>query len=183
MIGIRALQIDFPGVPVLPTARHRMKELFRERDLIKVTYYQSLLEAAGIPTFLRNADISTTEGVSIPDFFPALCILNDDDYQSATELLRNDLRQAESSPMPEVTCGKCGEKSPGNFDTCWNCQSPLPAHYELTGSNENHGILRIHGKPMSGVIRPNSLLAEWLQWSDPLKFRVFRGSPFSFPED
>ncbi len=102
-----------------------MIELFRERDLTQVTYYQSLLEAAGIPTFLRNENLSTTEGVSIPDFFPALCIVNDTDRSAATELIRNHLKQTQTTPSVDITCGSCGELSPGNFGSCWNCQSPF----------------------------------------------------------
>ena len=102
-----------------------MIEWFRERDLTQGTYYQSLLEAAGIPTFVRNENLSTTEGVSIPDFFPALCIVNDEDKQAATEIIRTHLRQSESTPPPDITCANCGETSPGNFGSCWNCQEPF----------------------------------------------------------
>ena len=102
-----------------------MKELFRERDLTKVGFYQSLLEEAGIPTFVKNENLSTTEGVSIPDFFPALCVVNDSDNKSAQDLIRKHLKRTENSPVAEVVCGTCGELVPCNFDTCWNCQSPI----------------------------------------------------------
>jgi hypothetical protein len=103
-----------------------MKELFRERDLATVGFYQTVLEEAGISTFVKNENLSTTEGVSIPDFFPALCILNDDDYDTARELIRKRLERAEdAAALAEVVCGNCGETVPGSFDTCWNCQSPI----------------------------------------------------------
>lgn len=102
-----------------------MIELFRERDLTQVTYYQSLLEAAGISTFVRNENLSTTEGVSIPDFFPALCIVNDEDRHAAAEIIRDHLKESASTPPPDITCGTCGEISPGNFGACWNCQTPF----------------------------------------------------------
>lgn len=66
-----------------------MKELFRERDYTRVGYYQSILEAVGIPTHVRNRDLVTmTTEVPIPEFFPALCVVNDEDYARALEVLR-----------------------------------------------------------------------------------------------
>ena len=102
-----------------------MKELFRERDLTRVGFYQSLLEEAGIPTFVRNENLSTTEGVPMPDFFPALCILNNGDHEAARELIRSHLLRSENASAAEVVCGACGEMVPSHFDTCWNCQFPI----------------------------------------------------------
>jgi len=67
-----------------------MKELFRERDAARIGYYQSLLEAEGIQTHVRNRDLVTTMGteVPIPEFFPALCVVEDADYEKAIQLLR-----------------------------------------------------------------------------------------------
>ena len=67
-----------------------MKEIFRERDPARVGFYQSLLEAEGIPTHVRNRDLATGMGteVPIPEFFPALCVVNEEDYEAAIELLK-----------------------------------------------------------------------------------------------
>lgn len=102
-----------------------MIELLRLRDLTKINYYRALLEAAGIPTFIRNENLSTTEGVSIPDFFPALCILNDEDEAAAVDIMRRDMAQAEAASEEEVTCATCSEPSPANFANCWNCGTAL----------------------------------------------------------
>jgi len=101
-----------------------MKELFRERDLIQVTYYQSILEAAGIPTFVRNENLSVTE-VSIPDFFPALCVVNDTDFDQAVEIIRLDVQRSAETTKTEVVCSHCGEVSPVNLGDCWNCGGEL----------------------------------------------------------
>ncbi len=103
-----------------------MKELFRERDLTRVTYYQSLIEAAGITTFMKNENVSVMEGVSIPEFFPALCVVNDTDYDTAVKIIQEDLLRSESSSSVEVVCGACGKMSPANFEICWSCQTALP---------------------------------------------------------
>jgi hypothetical protein len=78
-----------------------MKELFRERDPSRVGYDQSLLEASGIQTHVRNRDLVTTMGVEvpIPEFFPALCVVDDEDYDAAIEFLREVAE--DDSPVPE----------------------------------------------------------------------------------
>ena len=78
-----------------------MKELFRERDPARVGYYQSLLDEEGIPTHVRNRDLVTLMGteVPIPEFFPALCVINDEDYQRAMDFLEEI---GENSPPADV---------------------------------------------------------------------------------
>ncbi len=66
-----------------------MKELYRERDYSIVGYHQSILEAEGIPTIVRNRDlVGMTTEVPIPDMFPALCVVDDADYERALEILK-----------------------------------------------------------------------------------------------
>lgn len=63
-----------------------MRELFREQSIIRVNFFQSLLEAEGISTLIRNEHL-TASGLSeipIPEFFPALCVMNDEDYPFAS---------------------------------------------------------------------------------------------------
>jgi hypothetical protein len=98
-----------------------MIELLRYRDVTRVTYYRDLLEQGGIRTFIRNENLSTSEGVSIPDFFPALCILDENDKERAIELTNQDLKTKADPDGSEWICGNCHEASPANFDTCWNC--------------------------------------------------------------
>ncbi len=102
-----------------------MRELFRERALTTVTHYQFLLQAAGIETFIKNENVSAMEGVAIPEFFPALCVIHDDDYEVAVELIKKEIARADKASLTEVTCGACGNKSPSTFDLCWNCQVDL----------------------------------------------------------
>lgn len=102
-----------------------MIELLRYRDITKVTYYRDLLENEGIRTFIRNENLSTTEGVSIPDFYPALCILSEEDQEKAMAVINEDI-QDEEHVGGEVTCKDCQESSPATFGTCWNCGAVLP---------------------------------------------------------
>lgn len=79
-----------------------MKELFRERDYTRVGYYQSVLESEGIPTLVRNQHLvcMTTE-VPIPDMFPALCVVHDDDHEHALDILREYAPPARIPPVEE----------------------------------------------------------------------------------
>jgi hypothetical protein len=101
-----------------------MKELLSDRDFTRIGYYQTVLEAEGIQTFIRNETLSTVE-VAVPLFYPALCVVNDDDYEKARQLLR-DLEQRDSRLSgQEIACPKCGEMNPGNFEVCWSCSAAL----------------------------------------------------------
>lgn len=105
-----------------------MKELFRERDYTRVGYFQTVLEAEGIPTFVRNENTVTfmTE-IPIPEFYPALCVVNDEDYTPALEILRKHVKEDETLSQQNVTCPSCGETNPANFETCWSCSGALQA--------------------------------------------------------
>jgi len=102
-----------------------MIELLRYRDITKVTYYRDLLENEGIRTFIRNENLSNT-ATSIPEFYPALCILSEDDQEKAMAVINEDI-QDEEHVGGEVVCPACQESSPATFGTCWNCGAVLPA--------------------------------------------------------
>jgi hypothetical protein len=92
---------------------------------MRVGHIQSLLESAGLATFLRNENLSNTE-ISIPDFFPAVCVVNDAGYESAMKLIEQHFAESQEKSAPELPCGKCGQLNPGNFGVCWNCNEPIP---------------------------------------------------------
>ncbi|NJM38802.1 MAG: DUF2007 domain-containing protein [Akkermansiaceae bacterium] len=104
-----------------------MKELFREQDTTLVSYYKAVLEDHEIPTMIRN-EYLTASGLTeipIPEFFPALCVLNDEDYTKAVVIIRERLITNQKNADTEITCVSCGETSPGNFETCWSCGDSL----------------------------------------------------------
>ncbi len=107
-----------------------MKEIFRHSSPGLVGMYQSVLEAQGIPTFVRNTDTQqslvgglATAIVPLPDFWPTLCVMNDEDYPVAMAVLKEGEREEETG-RKEWTCGKCGESVPAAFAECWNCGNP-----------------------------------------------------------
>ena len=109
-----------------------MKEVFRNADSARVGLYQSILEDAGIETFVYN--LSTlqlpaaglaTAFFPLPIFFPTLCVLNDRDYDEAMAILGN-LRNSEPVSASDWICSHCGNTVPGNFTNCWKCSSARP---------------------------------------------------------
>lgn len=98
-----------------------MRELFRERDLTQVGYCQSILEAEGIGTVIRNETLTGLTEFPIPDFFPALCVVDEADYDRAIEVLKDRLARDEAGSREEIPCAACGEANPGNFEVCWSC--------------------------------------------------------------
>ena len=104
-----------------------MQELFREHDFTRVAYYQGLVEAAGIPTCIRNEHLTASglSGFPIPEFFPALCVMNDDDYVQAVQIIRAHLLVDQGTVDTEVPCPACGKINPGNFELCWSCGASI----------------------------------------------------------
>lgn len=101
-----------------------MIEIYRNRDSATVGSLQSLLEAEGIRTYLRNDNVSRMM-VEIPETFPALCVMDAADVDRSVDLVRSYLEAPRAEAGPELTCAKCGEQSPGTFDTCWNCGAQI----------------------------------------------------------
>jgi hypothetical protein len=98
-----------------------MREVFVNQDHARVGYYKSVLDQAGIPNFVRNQD-SNNSMTDMPSmlFFPALCVLHDEDYDRAMEIL-GEIYYAQPAQAPEWRCSTCAEEVPGNFDSCWQC--------------------------------------------------------------
>ena len=97
-----------------------MKVIYVNADYTRVGFYQSVLEAAGISCFIRNAVANGITEIPIPIFYPTLCVLNDEDYPRAVEELGVIFRPAPR--LPKWLCPKCGANVPGNFETCWRCE-------------------------------------------------------------
>ena len=103
-----------------------MREVFVNQDHTRVGFYKSVLDEAGIPNFVRNesSNNSLTEMPSML-FFPALCVVNDDDYDRAMKIL-GEIYYSPPSQAADWRCPKCGEEVPGTFDSCWKCGTLHP---------------------------------------------------------
>jgi hypothetical protein len=63
--------------------------------------------------------------IPIPEFYPALCVMNDEDYEAAVQIIRDGIVKDSESSETEVSCPNCHESNPGNFETCWSCGTEL----------------------------------------------------------
>ena len=110
-----------------------MREVFVNQDHARVGFYKSVLEEAGIPNFVRNEMANNITDMPSPLFFPALCVLHDEDYDEAMRIL-GEIYYERTSQAADWRCSKCDEEVPGKFDSCWQCgelRTDLP-----TNSNE-----------------------------------------------
>ena len=101
-----------------------MIELLSTKIPGRIAFYRSILEEAGIHTFVRNENLSGTEGM-IHIFQPALCVVDDTDETRARELIEQAKLSEDPGDGPNLTCTACGEENPSNFTTCWNCSAEL----------------------------------------------------------
>ena len=106
-----------------------MIELITDPTPGRIAFFREILESQGIRTFVRNENMSGTEGM-IPIFHPGLCIVNDSDLETAKRLIMENQPSEISETAPETSCPACGEKNPGNFASCWNCDAELPAQWQ-----------------------------------------------------
>ena len=101
-----------------------MRQVYTSQDSAQVGYYKSILDEAGISSYIRNENSNNPE-VSGAIFFPSLCVINDKDYEKAISILKSKQIMA-SRTGPDWACPSCSETNPPNFDSCWNCDSLRP---------------------------------------------------------
>ena len=116
-----------------PSPSTSMREIFVNQDHARVGFYKSILDDAGIPNFVRNENANNITEMPSPLFFPALCVVHDEDYDRALEVLR-EIYYAPDSVSPDWQCPKCSEDVPGNFGSCWKCDTARIEPAEGTGS-------------------------------------------------
>ena len=95
-----------------------MKMLFSSPQNQDVERLKNALNEAGIQCEVRNENAY----VFFPgaEFYPELWVLNEGDFQKATEL-RDALLKPESKAATSWICRVCGEESEGQFNSCWKC--------------------------------------------------------------
>jgi hypothetical protein len=107
-----------------------MTEIFVHKDYTIVGFYRSLLEEAGIPCMIRNEHTHhLMADIPIPAFYPALCVMKDDDAERAVAILR-EFKQGETTSTEDWLCPACQETVPGSFGSCWKCEG-------VKGENES----------------------------------------------
>ena len=97
-----------------------MIKVYENFDFSRVGQMQSLLEANGIATFIRNQYGSSVMGeIPFVEVVPQLFVLHDADHRRALELLQLDLPADES--LGDWVCPECGVDVEAPLVRCWKC--------------------------------------------------------------
>ena len=110
-----------------------MKELYTSTDSSRIGLCQSVLESAGIPSFVQNESSPWLGNMMSPAVQPTLCLMDDSRYEEAVELLK-PYQESSAIESMEWTCTKCGESNPGSFDVCWNCEAEKSENFRALDS-------------------------------------------------
>jgi hypothetical protein len=105
-----------------------MKELFTSSDSSRIGLCQSVLDSAGIVSFVQNESSPWLGNMMSPAVQPTLCLMDDSRYEEAVELLKPYQGSSRIESM-EWTCTKCGESNPDSFDVCWHCEVEKPENF------------------------------------------------------
>ncbi|WP_193214820.1 putative signal transducing protein [Luteolibacter marinus] len=105
-----------------------MKRVFDHIDFTIVGHLQSVLEAAGIRTEIRNEGGSGAAGeLPFTQVYPELWVLENQDEARARALIKEFRDREHEIPVgPAWTCPACGEEIEGQFAECWNCGAENP---------------------------------------------------------
>ncbi|MHB1080593.1 MAG: putative signal transducing protein [Prosthecobacter sp.] len=99
-----------------------MRDLITSIDSTRLGFFKSILDEAELACFIRNETTSQLTNIFIGPLQPTLCLVNDADYERASELLRPH-QSTEASFAEEWLCPACKESNPASFEVCWKCQT------------------------------------------------------------
>jgi hypothetical protein len=106
-----------------------MRLVFEHIDFTMVGHMQTILEAEGIRTDLRNAGSAGLAGeVPYTQVYPELWVMDNTEEPRARAIIREFReKDAGTPPSPDWKCPSCGEVVEGVFTRCWNCETEAPS--------------------------------------------------------
>lgn len=141
-----------------------MRKVFEHPAFHEVGHFQSVLRSHGIETVVRNQNVSALSGeVPFTSAYPELWVVDDGEYDRAISLLQ-DYRTNQSEPgtLPDWNCPNCREKVPGNYSSCWNCDTAysdekVPPSSE-DGGAENLATVTEPADRVAGKLAPLTII-------------------------
>ena len=113
-----------------------MKQVSTSMESAELGLLRNMLDEAGIRCALRNEQLS--QALPGAPFNVELWVESDDDFQSAQELCNTWF-----DPLPGATgtwtCGRCGQRLKGQFDSCWKCGTKRATTAKLNNEGEDDG--------------------------------------------
>jgi len=102
-----------------------MIHLYTCENMIEAQQIIDALQQQNIKAKIINPNLSSLTGeVPFTETWPKIWLVDAEDEALARNVLE-DLKQLREKAHQDIFCGKCGEKNPGNFSSCWNCGSDL----------------------------------------------------------
>ena len=100
-----------------------MVEVYWAHNAQDAQFVAGVLKAEGIHAVVLGEMLAgATDGVFAPAAAPRVWVATSDEQRALAAIAAwQQERGDESEPW---TCGNCGEPVEGNFDICWNCESP-----------------------------------------------------------
>jgi hypothetical protein len=106
-----------------------LKKVFIGRDAMEAHFLCDLLGSAGIQATVMGEALSTGRG-ELPltgETLPSVWV-RDTDVAKALTIVDEFVKggQEDIAFASPWKCPRCGEELEGQFDVCWNCQTPRP---------------------------------------------------------
>ncbi|MES9955688.1 MAG: DUF2007 domain-containing protein [Sedimenticola sp.] len=100
-----------------------MKKLYEARDRIEAQMFKDYLADHHIESVVLGDYLSGAAGDLPAIQFPAVWVVETDDYRRGLELLDQfrTLGQGEAVDRDSWNCPACGETVDPQFNICWNC--------------------------------------------------------------
>ena len=106
-----------------------MKRVYSASDLIDAQILADSLADARIQTHLLNANAIGAQGdVPFTNTWPEVWIADERDTARAATIVKAHSNRALASGT--VRCAACGEDSPSNFASCWNCSEAIEGAHD-----------------------------------------------------
>jgi hypothetical protein len=101
-----------------------MKRVYTALNLPDAHLLRDLLERSGIAAHVFNENAASIVGLApVPSCMPQVWIAQPHQESHARDVIADF--QSRPATTETTQCMACGESSPGEFETCWNCGKPL----------------------------------------------------------
>ena len=101
-----------------------MKRLYSAANLPEAYLLRDMLAEAGIRSRILNEHAQGGTGeIPFTQTYPEIWVEREQDLERARKII--DEFEARDATDEFVTCPRCGEENPRNFETCWHCGMPM----------------------------------------------------------
>ena len=115
-----------------------MRQVYIARDLIEAQSIKNRLDEEGIKSVVQGEYLAGAwGGVPIaPDTSPSIWVVQDDDFEKASECVEELKRNPPDRPATDWKCERCGETIDSQFTECWKCAADSAAIAEASTGDD-----------------------------------------------